>query len=76
MAGVSSKDVLKTLKNEALKEYRVYDVQNRPSAIYQVYTDAEHGDNCLKTEYTYDGLSNRIIKKRETVALWDALWDI
>lgn len=73
---ITTKDMLKTLKLEALKEYREYDVNNRPSAIYQTLTSARDLDDCLKTEYVYDGLSNRIVKKRETVVDWSSAWDI
>lgn len=72
----TTKDLLKTLKLEGLKEYREYDGSNRPTAIYQTFTDADNGDKCLKTAYTYDGASNRIVKKKETVDVWNSTWDI
>lgn len=73
---LTTRDVLKSLKHEALKEFREYDAQFRPSAIYQAFTDAKEGDDCLKTEYIYDGLSQRIIKKKESVTDWQSAWDI
>lgn len=69
-------DIIKQLRNEALKEYREYDEYFRPSAIYQAYAEATNGEPCLKTAYVYDGPSNRIKKKQESIVPWDSSWDI
>lgn len=76
MSALSNKDMIKSLKHEALKEFREYDGLSRPIAVYQANTDADNGDMCLKTEYTYVLTSNRIEKKKETLTAWLSIWDI
>lgn len=72
----SIKDIIKILREEALKEYREYDTQSRPLAVYQANTLSMDGEACLKTEYVYDGFSNRLLKKKESVVPWLSAWDI
>lgn len=69
-------DIIKQLREEALKEYREYDSFYRPSAIYQAHTECENGEPCLKTVYLYDGTTSRIVKKKEEIVLWDSSWDV
>ena len=69
-------DIIKLLREEALKEYRQYDEFFRPLAIYQAQTESDHGEPCLKTSYFYDGTSNRIVKKKEEIVPWDSNWDV
>ncbi len=65
-----------TLENEYTKEYCVYDGSNRLSELYQAATDAEDADPCLLTEYSYDGASSRVEKRKESVSAWQVAWDI
>jgi hypothetical protein len=69
-------DIIKQLREECLKEYRVYDDTFRPLAIYQAHTDCEHGEPCMKTSYIYAGSSGRIVKKKEEIVPWDSSWDV
>jgi hypothetical protein len=55
---------------EAVKQYIVYDVSNRMTTVYVARTDAGDGDPCLRTDYTYAGASNRIIKMKESLDTW------
>lgn len=65
-------DLLKPHQNEAVKMYIVYDGSNRMIETYTAVTDAQDGDQCMKTVYTYAGASNRIIKMKESLDVWVA----
>ena len=67
---------LKTNLHEFVKQYVVYDGSGRTTHIYETREDAEHGSPCMLTQYTYDGASNRIQKRKETVSAWDSAWDM
>lgn len=61
---------------EAVKMYIVYDGSNRMVETYTAIYDAVDGQQCLKTEYAYDGASTRITKMQESLSNWDESWDI
>lgn len=72
MSDVKVADFLKSIKNEPLKLYRVYDVNNRVQYQYETITHMEDGGPCMRTEYEYDGTSSRVIKMKETIDTWVA----
>lgn len=67
---------LSTHLKEAVKMYIEYDATNRMVTTYTAGADADHGDHCIRTDYTYWGASLRIQKMRESLAAWDSSWDI
>jgi hypothetical protein len=73
---IDAVDVIKQLRNQTLKEFREYDGSARAFKIYQAVSKAKNGDPCMLTEIAYLGASKSIEKKRESVVLWDATWDI
>lgn len=72
----SVRDYLRTIKFEALKLYRVYDVNNRVVQQYEAPTNAKTGDLCLKTQYSYISTSARVEKVKESLSTWDTSWDL
>lgn len=68
--------ILKTMFQELIKEYATYDGSNRLSSLYQARANAENGDPCLRTQYEYSGATTRIVKRKESRAIWDSSWDI
>lgn len=68
--------LLTSLRNELKKEFVVYDGSDRPIEYYQAPINAEDGTPCLKTTVSYDGVSTRVEKSKEELALWDASYDI
>lgn len=67
---------LKTNARELVKQYCVYDINARMTSMYEARADAVTGTPCMLTTYTYDGVSNRIVKRRESVGAWDSSYDI
>lgn len=68
---------LKTQAHTYVKQYIVYDGNQRPIEIYTAQTDAADGANCSKVEYTYiSPTSSKVEKMKESNASWDATWDI
>ena len=62
--------------SQPMKTFSVYDGFNRLIELYEAITDAPDGHVCLLTEYEYDGISNRVLKSKESNATWQAIWDI
>lgn len=69
-------DFVNTHMQEAVKTYSVYDGSQRLTAYYVALSDAAHGTQCMVTNYTYDGVSTRVLKTKEALATWDSAWDI
>lgn len=65
-----------TGNNELIKQYFVYDAGSRLITVYEARADAPAGTPCLKTDYTYDDTSTRVLKMKESESTWDATWDI
>lgn len=77
MAATDSKtNLLKTGANELVKSYIEYDGTERMTTVYEAASDAKNGAVALKTEYSYDGVSTRIIKMKESASTWNSSWDI
>lgn len=66
----NSREILKTTRFNGLKQYIAYDGTNRMEYVYEAGTEAIDGAPCIRTQYVYDGASNRIIKMKETVSVW------
>jgi hypothetical protein len=67
---------LKTNLHETVKQYITYDINGRTTNIYEAHSGAVNGQPCLRTRYTYDGASNRIVKRLEEISTWDSSWDM
>lgn len=67
---------LKTNQNEMIKSYITYDGSDRMSVVYEARANAEDGDPCMKTTYTYVTGTTRIEKMLEEVAEWDSSYDM
>ena len=61
--------------NEAVKTFSVYDGQSRLTDFYVAPARAQHGDQCLRTTYSYLNTSNLVEKSRDVLATWDSSWD-
>jgi hypothetical protein len=66
---------IRTLANEGIKQYFVYDVNDRIIEVYEVFTNAKDGAPCLKTTYTYWGTSKRVKLMKEYLSTWDISWE-
>lgn len=69
-------ELIKTLKNEQLKERYVYDVNGRKVAVIQTRSRAKHGEKALVTYYAYNGATTTVLRMREAETTWDSAWDI
>jgi len=76
MSETSKTMALTTQRNELVKQYLVYDGNQRVIEVYTAPTDAGDGIPCTLTQYTYVGLTSRVEKRKESMSLWDATWDI
>lgn len=72
----SVREFLMAIKQEPVKMLRVYDATNRLATQYEAVTHAKNGDPCMKTEYTYDGTSSRVVKLKESVDIWLLAYDL
>lgn len=61
---------------EAVKTFSIYDVGNRLSEFFVALAETKDGETCMKTTYTYDGVTTRVLKSKEELAIWQAAWDI
>lgn len=69
-------EFLEALGKEVMKVHRVYDGSDRVSEHYETFANTIHGGPALKTTYTYDGVSERVIGMKEELSTWDSSWDI
>lgn len=69
-------DMVSTHFEEGIKSICVYDASDRLEFHYVANIDAEDGDLCMATQYTYVGTSTRVEKTKESKALWQSAWDI
>lgn len=76
-AGTSpARDMLRNVKYEPMKIYRVFDANNRLATQYECFTSTLNGGDCLRTDYAYDGTSNRITKLKESMTVWSSAWEL
>jgi len=61
---------------EMVKQYIAYDGSSRPEYVYTAPTEAADGAPAIVTQYSYDGTSTRIVKRKESATVWDVTWDI
>ncbi len=73
---IKTMNMVRTALTEGMKTYSVYDPSGRLIEFYEAATDAADGNNCLLTTYEYDGVSSRVLKTKESIAQWDASYDI
>lgn len=69
-------DLVKGLIQEGTKTHSVYDGSSRLTDFYVAAVDAEDGDPCLRTRYTYSGATNLVENSKDELATWDSTWDI
>ena len=69
-------ELLQALGKEVLKLHRVYDGSNRLIEQYETFANTVDNGVALKTTYTYDGASERVVGMKEELATWDSAWDI
>ena len=69
-------DFIKSQMAEGVKTYSVYDGSNRLSDVYTAMVDTEHGEQCIRTQYTYYDSTTRIKQTKESLATWNSSWDI
>jgi hypothetical protein len=68
-------ELLKTHLYETVKNYVVYDGQNRQWKVYTAKSDAKDGEPCIVTEYIYTGPAATTLKgTKEASAIWDDTW--
>lgn len=67
--------MLKTHRNELVKQYVVYDGQGRPTDNYEARADTKVGTPCLRTRLLYDGTSNRVTHRLEVEDVWQVGFD-
>lgn len=73
---ITVREFLQGIRNEPLKMYRTYDGNNRVEYQYETLTHVLVGGPCMKTQYTYDGTSNRVLKLKETIDTWTLAMEI
>lgn len=76
MSANNDNSQLKTGMHEPVKQFQIFDVTGRVTHLYEARANAEDGDPCMLTQYSYDGVSSRIEKTLESVDSWDSDWDI
>ena len=73
------REQLLTHAHQYVKQYIIYDGQNRPQKVYTATRTASVGDPCMVTEYIYvDPASTVMLARKEAPAIWDAAndgWD-
>lgn len=69
-------ELLNTLGREAMKVHREYDGSDRLEFQWETVANAVDGAPALKTTYTYDGASERVVGMKEELSTWDSSWDI
>jgi hypothetical protein len=71
-----STDFVVPFQREAIKFHYVYDGNGRLIDAYEAATAAVNGQSCLRTRYTYDGATSRVVGSKEELSTWDETWDI
>lgn len=61
---------------ENIKQYFEYDGSSRMVTVYEARANAQNGEPCLKTTYTYVSTSTRVQAMKEEDATWSSAWDI
>lgn len=67
---------LTTGKNEYIKSYITYDVDDRMEYVYEARANAAVGEPCLKTRYEYVTGTTRITRMIESEDTWPAEGEI
>jgi hypothetical protein len=67
---------LQTQAHELVKQYIVYDANDRPEYVYTVRADADDDTPCSAVRYSYDGTTSRIVYMKEYEATWDISWEV
>lgn len=69
-------DFLKSHAEECVKMHFEYDGLDRMTQVYVAMVDADDGDKCMLTTYSYVGATGKVDNMKEELADWDSSWDI
>lgn len=72
----SADEYLITLSKEVVKIFRVYDGNDRLITTYEAVANAVDGAPCLKTDYSYIGVTTKLEKMKESMSVWSAAYEI
>jgi len=64
--------LIKNSLNDLSRAHYVYDTESRVSAMYVADATAANGDPCLKTTFTYVGLTALVETFIEEESTWEA----
>ena len=68
---------LQTQAHELIKQFIVYDSENRMETIYTAPYDAPPDTACTRVDYEYrNATSKQVLKMQESNDVWDASYDI
>jgi len=77
MATQEKSALLKTHLKEYVKQYVVYDGQDRIAQVYEAAVDTPDQGPCVLTEYEYrTPTSTQILKRKESTSVWSFAYDI
>lgn len=69
-----ARDKIKSMMNEGIKTFTVYDASDRAEEVYEAGLRAQIGDPCLITLYKYvdgsTGSSRQVLAYEERVGSW------
>lgn len=72
----SVSEMVSTHFAEAVKTYSAFDGSDRLEFHYVAHVDTKDGEQCMVTQYVYDGTTTRVQKTKESKVAWDGSWDI
>ncbi len=67
---------VKTVAYELTKNFYEYDGLSRPITVWQAPVDAVTNTPCLKTVFSYVGVTNLVEKSEESHDIWNVSYDI
>jgi len=68
--------LLESLSTNVVKTKTIYDGSNRAITRYEAVANANNGQACIKTSYTYVGATTQIDATKEEMDVWQSAWDI
>lgn len=69
-------EMLKSQRDEYVKQHIEYDVDGRVIKVYTAYTDAGHGKRCSLVRYAYIPASAKVSYMKEENSTWDSAWEV
>ncbi len=68
--------LLEALDKEVMKVKRFYDGSNRLITQYEAFANSINNQVCLRTDYTYVGVTTSVDAMKESLSQWNSAWDI